>query len=125
MHIYANHSPKVISEIIIYHEAEETISETSKDYIDIASDKKVLKGSQKQEFCTISHYFFGLVKRDKYSLTNITMLLWLETVRWFSIGSTQEMWCWEATKTFGERGIAFSWQINIIHVRAALNGKVC
>ena len=41
-HIYANPSPKVISENITYGEVEETISETSKKYIDIATDNKLL-----------------------------------------------------------------------------------
>ena len=32
------------------------------------------------------------------------MLLWLETVRWFSIGSTQEIWYLKATKNFWRAG---------------------
>ena len=39
-HIYANPSPKVISENITYDEVKETISETSKEYINIATDKQ-------------------------------------------------------------------------------------
>ena len=39
---YANPSPKNISENITYDEVEETTSETSKEYIDIAEDKKKL-----------------------------------------------------------------------------------
>ena len=42
-HIYANPSPKVISENITYDEVKETISETNKEYIDIATDKKVIE----------------------------------------------------------------------------------
>ena len=64
-HIYANPSPKVISENIIYDEVEETISETSKEYINIATDKKVIE--KLTEAGLLYHFtlFFGLVKKQK------------------------------------------------------------
>ena len=63
--IYANPSPKVISENIIYDEVAETISETSKEYLDIATDKKVIE--KLTEAGLLYHFtlFFGLEKNKQ------------------------------------------------------------
>ena len=61
MHIYANQSPKVISKNIIYDEVEEVISETSEEYIDIATDKKVIEKLTEAGFLYHFTLFFGLV----------------------------------------------------------------
>ena len=65
VHIYANPSPKVISENIIYDEVVETISETSKEYIDIATEKKVIE--KLTEAGLLYHFtlFFGLEKNKQ------------------------------------------------------------
>ena len=65
-HIYANPSPKVNSENITYDEVKEMISETSKEYIDIATDKKVIE--KLTEAGLLYHFtlFFELVKIEKY-----------------------------------------------------------
>lgn len=48
--------------------------------------------------------FFKLVKAGRYSLSNIAVLLRLETVRWFSLQTCQQMWNWEAIKMFWRAG---------------------
>ena len=83
MHLYEspdNKAESVINENVVFDEFEETITEESKEYIDIATDKIVIEPG-----CYIFSLFFQLVKTGKYSLSNIAMLLWLETMRWFSL----------------------------------------
>ena len=88
--LHIHESPKnkfetVLNENVIFDEFEETITEEYKEYIDIASDKVVMKKLSEAGLLYYFVLFFQLVKAGKYSLSNIAMLLWLETVRWFSL----------------------------------------
>ena len=107
--LHIHESPKnkfetVLNENVIFDEFEETITEEYKEYIDIASDKVVMKKLSEAGLLYYFVLFFQLVKAGKYSLSNIAMLLWLETVRWFSLETCQQMWYWETTKMFWRAG---------------------
>lgn len=41
---------------------------------------------------------------DKFPLDNISLLLFLETVRFVSTNTTSEMWYWDTTKRFWKTG---------------------
>lgn len=97
-------SETIINEHIIFDEFVEPISEESKEYIDIATGKEVIEKLSKYGLLFYFTLFFKLVSKDRYPLTNIALLLWLETVRWFSLGTCQEMWYWEVTKMFWRAG---------------------
>ena len=88
LHLYESPNNKVetvINENVVFDESEGTITEESKEYIDIATDKIVIEKLSEAGLLYYFSFFFQLVKTGKYSLSNIAMLLWLETVRWFSL----------------------------------------
>ena len=88
MHLYESPNNKVetvINENVVFDEFEETITEESKEYIDIATDKIVIEKLSEAWLLYYFSLFFQLVKTGKYSLSNIAMPLWLKTVRWFSL----------------------------------------
>ena len=47
---------------------------------------------------------FTLVAKGKFPLDNIAFLLFLETVRWFSLQSTTMMWYWNETVILWKMG---------------------
>ena len=83
---------------------EEEITEEAKTFIDIASDSIVIDEISKAGYLHYFIDFFKLVKERKYPLSNICFLLWLETVRWFSCATAQNIWYWNETKTFWRAG---------------------
>ena len=93
-------------ENIIFDEFEEEIMEEDKSFIDIASDynSQVIEEITKAGYIRYFIEFFQRVKQQKYPLTNIAFLLWLETVRWFSCTTSLSMWYWNKTKTFWRAG---------------------
>ena len=48
--------------------------------------------------------FHRLVTEDMYPLDNLSLLLWLETVRWHSQSSTSTMRYWPQTMQFWDTG---------------------
>ena len=80
----------VINENVIFDEFEKTISKKNKEYIYITTIKILVVMNNLSEAGLLYYFlmFFNLVKTGKYSLSNIVLLLWLETmetVRWFSL----------------------------------------
>ena len=103
MHMYESPKEKgetIINENVVFDEFEETITEETKEYIDIATKKIVIEKLSESGLLYYFTLFLRLVEKNNYSLSNIALLLWLETVRWFSLESCQEMWHWEQTKRF-------------------------
>ena len=88
MHVYESPKDKVetiINENVVFDEFEETITEETKEYIDIATNEIVIEKLSEAGLLYYLTLFFRLVEKNKYSLSNIALLLWLETVRWFSL----------------------------------------
>ena len=85
-----------INENVVFDEFEETITEETKEYIDIAKNKIVIEKLFEAELLYYFTLFFRLVEKSKYYFSNIALLLWLKTVRWFSLESCQEMYIFQA-----------------------------
>ena len=61
---------------------------------------KLFNATCLNEFST----FLELVANDRFPLDNIAFRLFLETVRWFSLTTTTNMWYWDDTTTFWKVG---------------------
>ena len=88
MHVYESPKDKVetnINENVVFGEFQETITEETEEYIDIATNKIVIEKLSEARLLYYFTLFFRLVEKNKYSLSNIALLLWIETVRWFSL----------------------------------------
>ena len=61
----------MIDKHVVFDEFEETITEESKEYIDIATDKVVIEKLSESGLLHNFILFFQLVKSGKYSLSNM------------------------------------------------------
>jgi hypothetical protein len=75
-----------------------------KQFLEICCDKDVLRKLSDARILHFLTIFLSLVKKDKYPLTNIALLLWLETVKWYNCSTLHEMRFWKITKDFWRAG---------------------
>ena len=80
------------------------MSNEYKEFVKIASDKEVLDKLYKFKILYYFRLFFNLLKQGRYPLKNLALLLWLETVKWYSCGKLNEMRFWKTTKNFWRAG---------------------
>ncbi|XP_053397710.1 uncharacterized protein LOC128556471 [Mercenaria mercenaria] len=95
---------KVLEERVLFDEMSEELTEEEKDFLDIASDKAVLRQLSEAKILHYLTIFLTLIKLNKYPLANIAFLLWLETVKWYNCNSLQEMRFFKITKDFWRAG---------------------
>ena len=86
------------------YEKDHMQSKDYKEFIEMASDKEVLDKLFEFKLLHYFRLFFSLLKQGKYPLKNIALLLWLETVKWYSCITLREMRFWKTTKNFWRAG---------------------
>ena len=77
---------------------ETTVDE--KEILEIGCDKEVFRKLSDAGILHFFTMFLNLVNKDKYPLHNITLLLWLETDKWYNCSTLHGMRFWKITKDF-------------------------